>query len=70
MPPHLTMLCVCVYKENDYSSVVEFKHKYTNDILLRTCCFSKLDGGVIYIGVNDYGGIYSIKDADGTMCYV
>jgi ATP-dependent DNA helicase RecG len=52
------------------NKTTEFKREYTDDIRYTVIAFANSDGGTIYIGVNDDGGVRGIEDADGTLLRV
>ena len=49
------------------NKTTEFKREYTDDLKFAVVAFANTDGGKIYIGINDDGGVQGVKDTDGTM---
>ena len=49
------------------NKTTEFKREYTDDLRFAVVAFANTDGGKIYIGINDDGGVQGVKDTDGTM---
>ncbi|MGN0140768.1 MAG: RNA-binding domain-containing protein [Roseburia sp.] len=52
------------------NKTTEFKREYTDDIKYAVIAFANTDGGKIYIGINDNGSVYGVKDVDETMLRV
>ena len=52
------------------STSIEFKQEYTPDINKTVIAFANTNGGTVYIGVTDDGGIIGVGDVDDTMMKV
>lgn len=52
------------------SKTVEFKREYTDDIKYAVVAFANTEGGKIYIGINDDGGVRGAADPDAVMLRV
>ncbi len=44
---------------------MKFKVRLSDEIYKEGTVFVNTDGGVIYLGVNDQGGIVDLEDVDG-----
>ena len=49
------------------NKIAEFKREYTDDIKYTVVAFANTDGGKLYIGINDDGGIQGVENTDATM---
>ena len=49
------------------NTTTEFKREYAPDINKAVVAFANTDGGTIYVGVADDGGVAGIADIDGTI---
>jgi len=49
------------------SVLVEFKQEYTSGIMKTVVAFANTNGGTIYIGIDDNGGVVGVENADSTM---
>lgn len=52
------------------NTMTEFKREYTQVINKTVVAFANTSGGIIYIGIDDDGGIVGVDDIDGTMLKV
>lgn len=52
------------------SKTIEFKREYTDDLKYAVVAFANTDGGKIYIGINDDGGVQGVKNTDGIMLQI
>ena len=49
------------------SETVEFKCTFTPKLLKAVVAFANSNGGTLYIGIDDFGGIVGVDDIDATM---
>jgi len=49
------------------NAVTELKREYTSDIIKTVIAYANTSGGALFIGVDNNGGAYGVKDIDGTM---
>lgn len=52
------------------NKIIEFKREYVDDIKNTIIAFANSDGGTIFIGMNDDGSVYGVRDVDDTMLRV
>ena len=49
------------------NAIMEFKREYTPDIIKTVIAYANTSGGTLYVGIDNDGGAYGVKDIDGTM---